>query len=222
MSTPEQDALLASLALCEEALTDAAEVLAELNRTEGLTLDQSGVLEGLEAQRLDLYQRRERQAQADYQAQAAAKCPDCKRGLEAKILDTDGVLASISGEPGTWQHGVEEYYWPCTAAAIHQAEAERRIAAPAFQPVAGGEVWTLKRAHRQPAARVQADGWYWLRQLPTRGRLAEEPAVVLAFVWRHATLGYMADVRNIDGTIQTWGLLLYFESAYGPLDAPNL
>jgi hypothetical protein len=42
-------------------------------------------------------------------------CKDCEIGDIPKLLDRDGVLSSLSGEPGTWCHAHEEFYWPCPA-----------------------------------------------------------------------------------------------------------
>ncbi len=43
-------------------------------------------------------------------------CQSCAEGNEARMLDKDGVLCSVSGEPGILTHAHEEYYWPCIRA----------------------------------------------------------------------------------------------------------
>lgn len=43
----------------------------------------------------------------------AAKCRACAQGQEPALLDDDGVIFGVSGEPGTWGHAVDDAWSPC-------------------------------------------------------------------------------------------------------------
>ena len=40
-------------------------------------------------------------------------CPDCEKGDKPRLLDSDGVLCELSGQPGRWSHGYDIYWWDC-------------------------------------------------------------------------------------------------------------
>lgn len=42
------------------------------------------------------------------------------------VLDINGILSSLSGEPGCWAHAYEDDWWPCQRKACEEhAEVER-------------------------------------------------------------------------------------------------
>jgi len=58
---------------------------------------------------------------------ATARCEDCEKGASLKLLDRDGVLSDLSGEPGIWCHAHEEFYWACPARANYDHAVRARI-----------------------------------------------------------------------------------------------
>ncbi len=40
-------------------------------------------------------------------------CKWCDEGNEPAVLDVDGVLSSVSGNPGCWCHSEGDSWWPC-------------------------------------------------------------------------------------------------------------
>ncbi len=47
-------------------------------------------------------------------------CKSCSEGDEPVLLDVDGVLCSVSGEPGCWGHSYEDTWWPCQRKAAEE------------------------------------------------------------------------------------------------------
>ncbi len=53
-------------------------------------------------------------------------CPGCIGGNEPVLLDEDGVLCSVSGNPGYWCHAYDGEWVPCDRKAVEEhAEIER-------------------------------------------------------------------------------------------------
>lgn len=58
----------------------------------------------------------------------ASICGWCDSGDRPELLDKDGVLSSLSGEPGTWCHAWDVYWWPCKAPTVAEREAAYQAA----------------------------------------------------------------------------------------------
>ncbi len=56
-------------------------------------------------------------------------CKWCDKGDEPTVLDRDGVLSSISGQPGLWAHAYEDNWWPCQRKAAEEHAILGRIEA---------------------------------------------------------------------------------------------
>jgi hypothetical protein len=41
------------------------------------------------------------------------RCPSCREGQTPKLLDDDGVVQGVSGQPATWAHANTDGWWPC-------------------------------------------------------------------------------------------------------------
>lgn len=77
------------------------------------------------------------------------RCPSCRAGQRAMLLDNDGVLASVSGKPGRPGHALSDYHWFC----------DDDHAAPNMEP--GRVCWSCGT---QPSA--YANGWCGTCEIP--------------------------------------------------------
>lgn len=54
-------------------------------------------------------------------------CKYCDAGDTPTVIDRDGVLSSLSGQPGCWGHSYGDDWWPCQRKAAEEHAIVERL-----------------------------------------------------------------------------------------------
>lgn len=94
-----------------------------------------------------------------------AECPGCQQGDPPRLLDEDGTLVSLSGNPGRWGHAHDDYYWFCAQYMAREPVPEGAVPEPWDEPwrpevkVIEGDADAFRRDIRE----IEIDGKRYVR-----------------------------------------------------------